>query len=77
MREVMSEAGKVMTSIISKKKGELNIADNDEFKTKISTDEELQKSILEDYMKELDTKRQEILEKNNIDKAVWNEWIDE
>lgn len=73
MREVMSEAGKVMTSIISKKKGELNIADNDEFKTKISTDEELQKSILEDYMKELDTKRQEILEKNNIDKAVWNE----
>lgn len=69
----MSEAGKVMTSIISKKKGELNIADNDEFKTKISTDEELQKSILEDYMKELDTKRQEILEKNNIDKAVWNE----
>ena len=25
---------------------------------------------LEDYMKELDTKRQEILEKNNIDKAV-------
>ena len=62
-----------MTSIISKKKGELNIADNDEFKTKISTDEELQKSILEDYMKELDTKRQEILEKNNIDKAVWNE----
>lgn len=77
MREVMGEAGKVMTSIISKKKGELNIADNDEFKTKISTDEELQKSILEDYMKELDTKRQEILEKNNIDKAVWNEWIDE
>ena len=73
MREVMSEAGKVMTSIISKKKGELNIADNDEFKTKISTDEELQKSILEDYMKELNTKRQEILEKNNIDKAVWNE----
>lgn len=73
MREVMGEAGKVMTSIISKKKGELNIADNDEFKTKISTDEELQKSILEDYMKELDTKRQEILEKNNIDKAVWNE----
>lgn len=69
----MGEAGKVMTSIISKKKGELNIADNDEFKTKISTDEELQKSILEDYMKELDTKRQEILEKNNIDKAVWNE----
>ena len=66
----MGEAGKVMTSIISKKKGELNIADNDEFKTKISTDEELQKSILEDYMKELDTKRQEILEKNNIDKAV-------
>ena len=73
----MGEAGKVMTSIISKKKGELNIADNDEFKTKISTDEDLQKTILEDYMKELDVKRQEILEKNNIDKAVWNEWIDE
>lgn len=70
MREVMGEAGKVMTSIITKKKTELNITDNNEFKTKISTDEDLQKTILEDYMKELDVKRQEILEKNNIDKAV-------
>ena len=69
----MGEAGKVMTSIITKKKAELNITDNNEFKTKISTDEDLQKTILEDYMKELDVKRQEILEKNNIDKAVWNE----
>lgn len=71
MREVMGEAGKVMGDIITKKKSELGLS-NEEFKSKIGSDEELQKTILEDYMKELDVKRQEILEKNKIDKAVGN-----
>lgn len=70
MREVMGEAGQVMSSVISRKKAELGIISNDDFKTKMSEDEELQKSIMEDYLKDLDVKRTEILDKYKIDKAV-------
>lgn len=70
MREVMGEAGQVMNSVISRKKAELGITSTEELKNKISNDEEFQKSILEDYMKDLDVKRTEILEKYKIDKAV-------
>lgn len=66
----MGQAGEVMNAIVSKKKAELNIVDTEEFKNKISNDEEFQKSILEEYMKVLDDKRTEILERHNIDKAV-------
>lgn len=70
MREVMGQAAEVMNAIVTKKKAEMNIVDNEEFKTKIGNDEEFQKMILEEYMKELDVKRTEILERHNIDKAV-------
>lgn len=66
----MGKASDVMNGIISKKKAEMGITSNDDFKAKIGSDEECQKSILEEYMKELDVKRTEILEKYNIDKAV-------
>ena len=73
MREVMGQAGEVMNTIVSNKKAEMNIVYTEEFKNKISNDEEFQKSILEEYMKVLDEKRTEILERHNIDKAVGEE----
>lgn len=69
----MGQAGEVMNTIVSNKKAEMNIVDTEEFKNKISNDEEFQKSILEEYMKVLDEKRTEILERHNIDKAVGEE----
>ena len=70
MREVMGEAGAVLADVIKAKKAEMGITDAAEFKNKIENDEELQKSVMEQYMEKLDVKRTAILEKYNIDKAV-------
>ena len=70
MREVMGEAGAVLADVIKAKKAEMGITDPAEFKKKIENDEELQKSVMEQYMEKLDVKRTAILEKYNIDKAV-------
>lgn len=70
MREVMGEAGAVLAEVIKAKKAELGITDAEEFKKKIESDEEVQKSVMEEYMEKLDGKRTAILEKHNIDKAV-------
>ena len=66
MREVMSEAGSVLADVIKAKKEEMGITDAEAFKKEIESNEEVQKSIME----ELDVKRTAILEKHNIDKAV-------
>ena len=70
MREVMGEAGNVLAEVIKAKKAELGITDPEEFKKKLKNDEEVQKSVMEEYMEKLDGKRTAILEKHNIDKAV-------
>lgn len=70
MREVMGEAGNVLAEVIKAKKAELGITDPEEFKKKLENDEEVQKSVMEEYMEKLDGKRTAILEKHNIDKAV-------
>lgn len=70
MREVMGEAGAVLADVIKAKMAEMGITDAAEFKSKIENDEEIQKSVMEQYMEKLDVKRAAILEKYNIDKAV-------
>ncbi|KAK8811027.1 hypothetical protein AV274_4411 [Blastocystis sp. ATCC 50177/Nand II] len=70
MREVMGEAGNVLAEVIKAKKAELGITDPEEFKKKLENDEEVQKSVMEEYMEKLDGKRTAILEKHNIDKAI-------
>ena len=70
MSEVMSQAADIMNAVVAKKKIEFAIEDGEAFKAKVSEDEDFQRVILEEYMKELDVKRTEILEKNGIDKAV-------
>lgn len=70
MREVMSEAGSVLSEVIKAKKEEMGITDAEAFKKEIESNEEVQKGIMEEYMTKLDVKRTAILEKHNIDKAV-------
>ena len=48
----------------------MGITDAEAFKKEIESNEEVQKSIMEEYMTKLDVKRTAILEKHNIDKAV-------
>ena len=68
--EVMNAASKILTEVIRAKKEELGITDSEEFKTRVEHDDELQKTIFEKYMSDLDVKRTEILEKYNMDKAI-------
>lgn len=68
----MTKAGEVMKEVVIAKKAQYGITDVEEFKKQIGEKEELQREVFETYMTTLDTKRMEILEKYNIDKAVGN-----
>ena len=72
MKEVMEKAADVVAEVVADKKAQHGITSTEEFKKQIGENEELQKEVFESYMTILETKRIEILEKHNIDKAVGN-----